>query len=69
MNRSEQETREQLIDPKLRLANWDILEEKYIIEKNKACIETLVNDMPISSIILMETVMLIMFFLEMTENH
>lgn len=50
MNRSEQETREQLIDPKLRLANWDILEEKYIIEKNKACIETLVNDMPISSI-------------------
>lgn len=35
MNRSEQETREQLIDPKLRLANWDILEEKYIIEKIK----------------------------------
>ena len=34
MNRSEQETREQLIDPKLRLANWDILEEKYIVEKN-----------------------------------
>ena len=50
MNRSEQETREQLIDPKLKLANWDILEEKYIIEKNKACIETPVNDMPISRI-------------------
>jgi len=50
MNRSEQETREQLIDPKLRLANWDILKEKYIIEKNKACIETPVNDMPISNI-------------------
>ena len=50
MNRSEQETREELIDPKLRLANWDISNEKYIIEKNKACIETPVNDMPISSI-------------------
>lgn len=50
MNRSEQETREQLIDPKLRLANWYIVEEKYIVEKNKACIETPVNDMPISSI-------------------
>lgn len=50
MNRSEQETREQLIDPKLILANWDIVEEKYIIEKNKACIEIPVSDMPISRI-------------------
>ena len=50
MNRSEIETRKELIDPKLRLANWDIVEEKYIIEKNKACIETPVNDMPLSSI-------------------
>ena len=46
MARSEKETREQLIDPKLRLAGWDVLAKKYVIEKNKACIETPVSGMP-----------------------
>lgn len=40
MAKSEKETRLQLIDPKLKLAGWDVLYEKHIIEKNKACIET-----------------------------
>lgn len=46
MARSEKETREQLIDPKLRLAGWDVLTKKYVMEKNKACIETPVSGMP-----------------------
>lgn len=46
MSRNEKETREQLIDPKLRLAGWDILTKKYVVEKNKACIETPVKGMP-----------------------
>ena len=49
MSRSEKETREQLIDPKLNQASWHILTTKYLVEKNKACIETPVNGMPKSS--------------------
>ena len=40
MPKNEKETRLELIDPKLKAAGWDILYEKYLIEKNKACIET-----------------------------
>ncbi len=46
MARNEKETREQLIDPKLKLAGWPVLTTKGIIEKNKACIETPVTGMP-----------------------
>lgn len=46
MPKNEKETRLELIDPKLRAAGWDVLTEKYIIEKNKACIETPVTGMP-----------------------
>lgn len=49
MSRSEKETREQLIDPKLNQACWNILTTKYLIEKNKACIETPVEGMPKTS--------------------
>lgn len=49
MKRNEKETREQLIDPKLRLAGWEILTKKYAIENSKACIETPVYGMPITS--------------------
>ena len=49
MPRSEQETRLQLIDPKLMMAGWDVLTSKHIIEKNKACIETPVTGMPITT--------------------
>ena len=42
----EKQTRLQLIDPALRKAGWSILAEKYLIEKNKACIETPVSGMP-----------------------
>ena len=47
--RSEKETREQLIDPKLNQAGWKILTSKNIIEKDKACIETPVTGMPKTS--------------------
>ena len=47
--RNEKETRDQLIDPKLRLAGWEIVNKKHVIEKNKACIETHVTGMPITS--------------------
>ncbi len=47
MSRTEKETREQLIDPKLRQAGWEVLSTKNVIEKNKACIETPVTGMPI----------------------
>lgn len=46
MARNERETREQLIDPKLNLAGWDVLTTKHVIEKNRACIETPVTGMP-----------------------
>ena len=46
MPKNEKETRLQLIDPALKLAGWDILYTKYLIEKNKACIETPVTGMP-----------------------
>lgn len=46
MPRSEKETRLELIDPKLRMAGWEVLNQKYIIEKDKACIETPVVGMP-----------------------
>ena len=49
MPKNEKETRLELIDPKLRLAGWDVLTEKYLIEKNKACIETPVVGMPKTS--------------------
>ena len=47
--RNEKETREQLINPKLRLAHWEILNKKNIVEKGKACIETKVTGLPVSS--------------------
>lgn len=37
MARSEKETREQLIDPKLSNAGWTVLSTKHLIEKNKVC--------------------------------
>lgn len=43
---NEKETRLKLIDPELRMAGWDVLTDKNIIEKNKACIETPVVGMP-----------------------
>ena len=46
MARNEKETRLELIDPALRRAGWDVLRDKHIIEKNKACIETPVTGMP-----------------------
>lgn len=49
MPRSEKETRIQLINPKLRLAGWTILNENGIIAPNKACIEIPVSGMPITS--------------------
>ncbi|MGB4091503.1 MAG: DEAD/DEAH box helicase family protein [Ruminococcus flavefaciens] len=49
MARSEKETREQLIDPKLSNAGWTVLSTKHLIEKNKACIETPVSNMPKTS--------------------
>ena len=35
--RNEKETREQLIDPKLEKAGWQIVQTKHAIEKSKAC--------------------------------
>ena len=49
MARNEQDTREQLIDPKLLQAGWEILDKKNVIERNKACIETQVTGMPVTS--------------------
>ena len=46
---NEKETRLQLIDPALKRAGWKVLNQKYIIEKNKACIETPVCGMPKTS--------------------
>jgi len=46
MHITEKETRLTLIDPKLKLAGWQVLNEKHIIEENKACIETPVVGMP-----------------------
>ena len=43
--RNEKETREQLIDPKLKHAGWQIVPVKHAIEKSKACIETKVEGM------------------------
>ena len=36
MLRNEKQTRSDLIDPNLKLAGWDILNTKHVIEKNKA---------------------------------
>ena len=49
MPRNEKETRLELIDPALKRAGWVVLNEKHIIEKNKACIETPVVGMPKTS--------------------
>ncbi|MDU4471446.1 MAG: DEAD/DEAH box helicase family protein [Clostridium perfringens] len=49
MEQKEKETRKQLIDPKLRLAGWDVLTKNHVVEKSKACIETLVSGMPKTS--------------------
>lgn len=46
MLRNEKQTRNDLIDPNLRLAGWDVLNTKHVIEKNKACIEIKVEGMP-----------------------
>ena len=46
MSRNERQTREELIDPNLKLAGWDVLKSKGVIEKNKACIEVVVQGMP-----------------------
>lgn len=47
--RNEKETREQLIDPKLKYAGWSVISSKGIIEKDSACIEIPVTGMPITS--------------------
>jgi type I restriction enzyme R subunit len=47
--RSEKETREQLIDPKLSQAHWELAEEKGVIEAGKACVEIPVHGMPATS--------------------
>jgi type I restriction enzyme R subunit len=47
--RSEKETREQLIDPKLSQAHWEFAEEKGTIEAGKACVEIPVHGMPATS--------------------
>ncbi len=49
MPRNEKQTRIELIDPKLRLSDWDILTEKHIVEPGQACIETPVSGMPKST--------------------
>lgn len=46
MSRNERQTRAELIDPNLRLAGWEVLKTKNLIEKNKACIEIEVKGMP-----------------------
>lgn len=32
MKRNEKQTREELIDPKLQLAGWNVLDKKYVVE-------------------------------------
>ena len=49
MPKNEKQTRLELIDPKLRKAGWKVLNDKYIIERNAACIETPVVGMPKTS--------------------
>jgi len=49
MGRNEQETREQLIDPKLKQVGWDVLTTRRVIERNKVCIETPIFGMPRAS--------------------
>ena len=49
MSRNEKETRIELINPKLRLAGWTILNENGVIAPNKACVEIAVSGMPITS--------------------
>ena len=49
MKRNEKQTRQQLIDPKLKLAGWEVLSVERVIEKNKACIEIPVTGMTKSS--------------------
>ena len=49
MKRDEKQTREELIDPKLKLAGWSVLSKKNIVEKDKACIEIPVYGMPKTS--------------------
>lgn len=49
MERSEKDTRDLLINPKLIQAGWDLVLTKNIIEKDKACIETPVTGMPKTS--------------------
>lgn len=46
MKRNEKQTREQLIDPKLRQAGWEILTRKGAVEPGKACIEIQVTGLP-----------------------
>lgn len=46
MKRNEEQTRKELIDPKLKSAGWEVLKDKHIIKKNKACVETEVFGMP-----------------------
>lgn len=46
MIKDEKETRLKLTDPKLRLAGWEILYKRNIIEKGKACIETPIYGLP-----------------------
>ena len=45
MKRNEKETREQLIDPKLKLAGWEVVNIS-TPTPNKACIEVPVTGMP-----------------------
>jgi type I restriction enzyme R subunit len=46
VKRNEKQTREQLIDPKLRQAGWEILTRKGAVEPGKACIEIQVTGLP-----------------------
>lgn len=46
MSRNEKQTRIELIDPALNRAGWKVLNKKFLIEKNKACIEIPVTGMP-----------------------
>ncbi len=49
MPKNEKETRIELIDPALKQAGWDVLNDKHIISSGKACIETPVVGMPKTS--------------------
>ena len=46
MPKNEKETRIELIDPSLRQAGWEVLNDKHIVASGKACIETPVVGMP-----------------------